>query len=281
MSRFEILVWLFSGVFLGTLSSRVMFYFHFPPLCFFFPTTVFDRPAQSHLSLISLPFLRILVFTPLFVSLSVSVLTSVLCFFLICSPVMFFTRCILLCLVCWFGFWMFCICLGPVFFPFLLLFLFHFLKPESGAMVWFQLNFDCSLPGISSYSHFSPEFSSHSTTCVPPACDGSTMKLSPRCFLRGWITSVFLSSSVWQTWAERKGAYILFWALFRTTGDHIRTISSVLFSNPNRLVNKHYTDWIRGSRLQHFLWFEPQGWGISCACISSPIWFFMRLIRGT
>lgn len=51
-----------------------------------------------------------------------------------------------------------------------MLFLFHFLKSESDAMVWFHLNFDCSLPGLSSDTPFSPNFLSiRQLVCPRPA----------------------------------------------------------------------------------------------------------------
>lgn len=88
----------------------------------------------------------------------------------------------------------------------------------------------------------------------------------------------FLSSSVWQTWAEHLILLqylvdVLCAALVQTDW-YINTTQNK--STASDLVWKVF--------IRCCLCFRPQGWGISCACISSPVWIFVRQmlpLRGT
>lgn len=121
------------------------------------------------------------------------------------------------------------------------------------------------------------------TLCLQTFPTGAeSMETLMHCSLCEWITSGFLDSCIWQAYPinglsiQIENWHRFFSALFETMGNRVWTISSVLFGNLSRLVDKHQPGQIHGLKLQHFLCSRAHGWGISCVCISSPIWFFMR-----
>lgn len=60
---------------------------------------------------------------------------------------------------------------------------------------------------------------------------------------------VFLFPCGWHSWAYW---YFLFMSSFlHSRESYLNNILCAVFSNPNRLVDKHYQDWIHGSASQH------------------------------